>query len=281
MPVFLGGILGCALNPSGTSPALVFTQPTSQYVSTTADDPDAIEVSGKYYKLDSTVDPFNGVYMVIRNNCTNTGTLELAVANSSAATATVTGARQAYVGGIAGFTYGIGNSNLTGSSNAHYAVVRGVQNGIIKVGSARTGSTCAGGMVGGCCYTKIEQATVTRVEYQATTEQTANSSETLAAPAYRGMLGAVAGWVVKHSQISSSGATAVNATLVDNTNLNCSASIKNKTSYIGYAGVTGGQSVHRTNNVETHEIQVFSSPTYNGSTVTTSVFYGNGKKTIK
>lgn len=282
LPVFLGGILGCALDATGgTAPgALVFTKPTSQYVSTTEDEAE-ITVSGKYYKLDSSVTPFNGVYLVIRSNCSNTGTLEMATADASAASTSISGARQAYVGGIAGFTYGIGNSNLTGSSNAHYAVVRGVQNGIIKVGSARTGSICAGGIVGGCCYTKIEQATVTLVDYQATTEQTGNSSGTLAAPAYRGMLGGVVGWVVKHSQIGSSGASAVNAVLTDNTGLNCSASIANQTSLIGYAGITGGTSVHRTNNTEKHELVVYSSPTYNGETVTSSMIYGGGTKTIK
>lgn len=257
--VFLGGILGCVMPIAGVNSggALIFTGATAEAYT---------DSQGEHPIL-------NGLYIVVRTNCSNTGTLEMASGNSSAASNTATGARQVYVGGIAGFTYGIGNSNKSGSSNAHYAVIRGTQNGTIKVGSARTGCICAGGIVGGCCYTKVEAASAT-VTYAATTEQTFNGSA-LAAPLYRGMLGGIIGWAVKYSQVAT-----VNAALTDNTGLLCSASIGDNTSLKGYAGITGNKSVHRTSTKETHSLTLASASTYNGEALTSAMCYGGGGKSL-
>ncbi|MBO4447629.1 MAG: hypothetical protein J5764_05850 [Bacteroidales bacterium] len=253
VPMFLGGIVGCALNNSGTSSgAIIFTKSTN-------------------------TDSFNGVFLVVRDNCSNTGTLEMASASPSPSNTGVSGARLNYVGGIAGFTYGLGNSNTSGASNAHYAVLRGTQNGIIKVGSSKNGCIAAGGIVGGCCYTKVEAADVELVDYQATAEKTDGAD-----PVYRGTLGGVIGWVVKYSNIGASGKP-VNAILEDNTNLICSSStgVNDVDALKGYAGVTGGTSVHRTATKETHSVTIAGAPTYNGETVTEDMCYGGGKKTIQ
>lgn len=247
--LFLGGILGVALNNSGTSTGyIVFSKTTSELA---------------------------GPFLVIRTNCSNTGTLEFASASPSPSSATISGARLNYVGGIAGFTYGIGNTNASGSSNAHYAIVRGTQNGIIKLGSSVDGNVAAGGIVGGCCYTKVEQAVVTKVEYQATEELTAGK-----APVYRGILGAVIGWVVKYSNVGTASA-GVNATMEDNTGLICSKSSGFASSdvLIGYAGITGASSKHR-GDAEKHRIEIYGSPTFNGETLTADMIYGGGNKTV-
>ena len=243
---FVGGILGCALNQNGTtSGALVFTKTTSQ---------------------------MNGVFMVIRRNCKNTGTLELASASPAPCSPTISGARLNYVGGIAGFTYGLGRVNTSGTSDAHYAVVRGQQDGIIKVGSSKTGCIVSGGIVGGCCYTKVEQVDQCDVTFEATELETAG-----AAPAYRGVLGATIGLVIKYSQMGASGVP-VNANMSDNTGLLCSASIKDSESMLGYTGVTGATSVHRSSTKEKHKISIYGGPTLNSEEVTTEMCYGSGNK---
>lgn len=247
--LFLGGILGVALNNSGTSTG--------------------------YIVLSKTTSELAGPFLVIRASCSNTGTLEFASASPSPSSASISGARLNYVGGIAGFTYGIGNTNTSGSSNAHYAVVRGSQNGIIKLGSSVDGNVAAGGIVGGCCYTKVEQAVVTKVDYRATEELTAGK-----APVYRGILGAVIGWVVKYSNVGAASA-GVNATMEDNTGLKCSTSSGFNSSdvLIGYAGITGASSKHR-GDAEKHRIEIYGSPTFNGNTVTTDMIYGGGNITV-
>lgn len=250
VPIFLGGILGCSLNKSGTNGgALVLKKTTTQLV---------------------------GNFLVIRKTCTNTGTLEMASASPSPSNTGVSGARLNYVGGIAGFTYGIGNSSTTSSFNAHYAAIRGVQNGIIKVGSSASGCIAAGGILGGCCYTKVDQGEVQLVDYQATEEQTAGK-----APVYRGTLGAVVGWVVKFSNIGTqSPAAGINAVMEDNTGLICSSStgLDNTEALIGFAGVTGNKTVHKSTTEEKHRIDFYGTSTLNGVDVTADLCYGGGNK---
>lgn len=253
-PAFVGGLLGCALPQNGTDKgALVFTRATREGTSPT----------------------MNGVFMVIRKNCKNTGTLELASPSPSPSSPTVSGARLNYVGGIAGFTYGLGRVNDSGSSDAHYAVLRGQQDGVIKVGSPVSGCIAAGGIVGGCCYSKLETIDQCDVVYEATELETAGS-----APVYRGMLGAAIGWVVKYSNIGTA-ESPVNANMMDNTGLLCSASILDSESFLGYVGVTGATSVHRTATKEKHSITIAGSPTLNDTPVTAEMCYGGGNKTFQ
>ncbi len=249
-PIFLGGILGCSLNNSGTNGgALILTKTTSEMA---------------------------GNFLVIRKTCTNTGTLEMASASPSPSNTGVSGARLNYVGGIAGFTYGIGNTSTTSASNAHYAAVRGVQNGIIKLGSSAGGCFAAGGILGGCCYTKVDSGEVQLVDYQATEELTAGKE-----PVYRGMLGAVIGFVLKFSNIGNqSPAAGIDAVMMDNTGLICGSStgMDNTEAMIGFAGVTGAKSAHRTTTKETHRIDFYGTSTFNGMDVTAEMCYGGGGK---
>lgn len=250
-PVFLGGIVGVSLNSTTaalTNGALVLTKQT----------PD-----------------LNGNYIVIRKDNENTGILELASANGQSASATASGARLAYVGGIIGFAYGMGRTNDSGTSDAHYAVIRGKQNGIIKVGSSVTGCTAAGGLCGGCCYAKFEQASV-NVTYEKTALKTKNADAK-----YRGSLGAVVGHVVKYSDVTG----VIAATLTDNTGLPAYVASGNDMSgLVGYAGITGATSVHRTTTKETHKLTIKTGCTYNGTAITSdnigSLCYGGGNKAV-
>lgn len=249
-PIFMGGILGVSLNNSGTSSGAL--------------------------KLTSTTSQLNGNFLVIRASCSNTGTLEMASASPSPSTASISGARLNYIGGIAGFTYGIGNTAESGASNAHYAAVRGTQNGVIKLGSSKGGCFAAGGILGGCCYSKVDQGVVERVDYQATEELTAGQE-----PVYRGIMGAVIGFVLKYSNIGNQSTSAgIDAVMEDNTGLICSNSsgMDNTEAMIGFAGVTGAKSVHRTSTTETHRIDFYGTSTFNGIDVTADLCYGGGSK---
>lgn len=255
--LYLGGIIGYVINANGlSSGALVLTKPTTT---------------------------LNGNYVVCRANCINKGTLEMASANSSGMGGVMSGARQNYVGGICGFAYGMGNTNTSGSSNAHYAVIRGQQNGVIKVGSSVTGNSSAGGIIGGGCYVKIDDASV-NVTYEATSLKTNN-----AAPVYRGACAAVAGFMVKHSVIGIDGKNPVNATMENNTGLICSKDISNPAetlstldAYLGYAGISGAKSVDNTDKAVVHKLTVYGNPiaTLNGVTITEADLYGSGTKSI-
>lgn len=245
-PAFVGGILGCALHKNGTnSGSLVFFKTTSE---------------------------MNGLFLVIRRNCKNTGTLEVASPNPTPSGDNNTGARLNYVGGIAGFTYGMGRVNTSGTSDAHYAVVRGQQDGIIKVGSNASGSIAAGGILGGGCYTKVEQVDQCDVTYEATELEMNGASA-----AYRGTLGATIGWIVKYSQMGTADLP-VNANMTENTGLLCSASIPNDYQFVGYTGVTGATSVHRSSTKEKHRIDIYGTPSLNGEEVTADMCYGGGNK---
>lgn len=246
-PMFLGGIIGYVLNAKGLSSGAL--------------------------ELKKQTTTMNGNYIVCRKSCKNTGTLELASANASVIGASATGARQHYIGGICGFAYGMGK---TSSSSAHYAVIRGQQDGVIKVGSAQTGNSCAGGIIGGGCYVKIDQGSA-NVTYQATSLQTNG-----AAPKYRGACAAVAGFMLKDTNIGTDNGQAVNATMVDNTGLLCSGSLTDYTSLLGYAGITGNQSVDNTTATRLHNLNIYGKPiaTLNGNTITDADLYGGGGKTI-
>ncbi|MDY3784072.1 MAG: hypothetical protein SOZ66_07525, partial [Candidatus Cryptobacteroides sp.] len=245
VPVFLGGILGLSLNNAGTkSGALILTTATGS---------------------------LNGNYIVIRDSCANYGTLELATADGQPYTTSASGARLSYVGGIAGFTYGYGTVNAD-TDPRHYAVVRGKQNGTIKVGSSVTGSIAAGGIVGGCCYTQVDHASST-VTYEKTDLLTRG-----AAAQYRGCLGAVIGFVVKYSDV----AQATPGNLIDNTGLPVSPEITEGA--VGFLGITGATSVHNTSSKVTHESLIKTGSSYNGTAITADNLaeftYGAGKKRV-
>lgn len=249
VPLFMGGILGLSLNNSGTkSGYIILTEDTSK---------------------------LNGNYLLIRQNCENHGTLELASANKQAYSAAATGARLNYVGGIAGFTYGQGEvKDAEGKvvSSSHYALVRGKQIGTIKVGSSVQGCIAAGGIIGGCCYTKVENAS-SSVTYEKSDLITKDAPS-----AYRGCLGAVIGFVVKMSLVS----TAVPGTLVDNTGLSATTTLSSAEA-IGYLGITGAKTVDSSSST-THIVQIKTGSKYNDTAITkdniAEFTYGGGKKVV-
>lgn len=248
VPVFVGGILGISANNNGTN----------KYNSTT----EKWDSVG-YLFLTSPTSTLNGNYLVIRGSCANYGTLELATADGQPYTTMASGARLSYVGGIAGFTYGYGTVSTT--DPRHYAVVRGKQNGTIKVGSSVTGSIAAGGIVGGCCYTQVDHASST-VTYEKTELLTRGF-----AAKYSGCLAAVIGFVLKYSDV----ATATPGVLTDNTGLD---------GMTGFLGITGNKSVHETSDLVTHKTLIKTGSTYNGTAITAGNLaeftYGDGDKAV-
>lgn len=88
----------------------------------------------------------NGYYTVVRN-AVNTGNIKVYTANGQKAAVGNSGARQTYVGGIAGYMCGV--------SSADKAIVRGKSTCTITTGSA-LGGDIAGGLVGGGAMLSID-----------------------------------------------------------------------------------------------------------------------------
>ena len=97
---------------------------------------------------------YDGYYLITNYNCRNTGTLDVSSSAGQAAAVGVSGARELYVGGIAGVVHGIC------SKSGGYAVIRGNNNCTIKLGGTRGGEV-AGGIIGGACICKVEMSTST------------------------------------------------------------------------------------------------------------------------
>lgn len=126
----------------------------------------------------------NGYYTVVRG-AVNTGDIKVYTANGQKAAFGNSGARQTYVGGIAGYMCGV--------SSADRAIVRGKSTCTITTGSAH-GGDIAGGLVGGGAMLSIDT----------------NPSAATIFKSYegkpRGFLGAALGWVASKDFVSINGA---------------------------------------------------------------------------
>ena len=172
----------------------------------------------------------DGYYLIINYNCRNTGTIDVSSSAGQLAAFDISGARELYIGGIAGVVHGIC------SKSGGYAVIRGRSDCTIKVGGTRGGEV-AGGIVGGACLCKIEMATAS-IKY----EKTGN---TLFAPSKAGLLGACVGFVIKRCVIYG-GSSLDHA----NAQYNIDASGMNGYSVVasGFGGVTVNSSTYTYHN---------------------------------
>lgn len=144
------------------------------------DDIDATtkEAYGCYYNMGG------ACWTVIRKDCTNSGTIDVCVANGQPMTNGISGARQTYVGGIAGF---VRSGSVRGLNTKQFT---------IKLGS-NYGGICAGGILGGTYSAGIMDASVD-VKFEAS-----ENAQKI------GFVGAVLGWTTSYCTISSSTSSTV------------------------------------------------------------------------
>lgn len=126
----------------------------------------------------------NGYYTVVRG-AVNTGDIEVYTANGQKSALGNSGARQTYVGGIAGYMCGV--------SSTDKAIVRGKSTCTITTGSA-LGGDIAGGLVGGGAMLSID------TKPSATTIFKSYEGKPI------GFLGAALGWVASKDYVSINGA---------------------------------------------------------------------------
>lgn len=182
-------------------------------------------------------------YTVIRVNCVNTGNIDVCTANGQPMKDGISGARQTYVGGIAGF---VGGGVVRGNTDSASAYT-------IKLGSLY-GGICAGGILGGSYATKIDdQASCVNVNF-------AESDNAYVKPTKIGYVGAVLGWAASNISINNVKAEA---------SFDFSAGLTKENFKSGFAGVKSGAALTVT------------SCTYNKVAVAASDIYGGGTKTIK
>ena len=182
-------------------------------------------------------------YTVIRVNCVNTGNIDVCTANGQPMKDGISGARQTYVGGIAGFVGGGVVRGNKGSTSPY----------TIKLGSLY-GGICAGGILGGSYATKIDdQASCVNVNF-------AESDNAYVKPTKIGYVGAVLGWAASSISINNVKAEA---------SFNFPAELKEENFKSGFAGVKSGAAL------------TVSGCTYKGGAVETTDIYGGGTKTIK
>lgn len=181
-------------------------------------------------------------YTVIRVNCVNTGNIDVCTANGQPMKDGISGARQTYVGGIAGFVGGGIVRGNKGSASPY----------TIKLGSLY-GGICAGGILGGCYDTKInDKASCVNVNF-------AESDNTYVTPTKIGYVGAVLGWAASNISINDVKAEA---------SFNFPAELTTENYKSGFAGVRSGAALTVT------------SCTYNKAAVAATDIYGGGTKTI-
>ena len=182
-------------------------------------------------------------YTVIRVNCVNTGNIDVCTANGQPMKDGISGARQTYVGGIAGFVGGGVVRGNKGSTSPY----------TIKLGSLY-GGICAGGILGGSYATRIDDvASYVNVKF-------AESNNTYVTPTKIGYVGAVLGWAASSINIKDVKAEA---------SFNFPDELKKENFKYGFAGVKSGVAL------------TVSGCTYKGSAVETTDIYGGGTKTIK
>ena len=182
-------------------------------------------------------------YTVIRVNCVNTGNIDVCTANGLPMEDINSGARQTYVGGIAGF---VGGGVVRGNKASTSAYT-------IKLGSLY-GGICAGGILGGSYATRIDDvASYVNVKF-------AESDNTYVTPTKIGYVGAVLGWAASSISINNVKAEA---------SFDFSAGLTKENYKYGFAGVKSGAAL------------TVSGCTYKGGAVETTDIYGGGTKTIK
>ncbi len=182
-------------------------------------------------------------YTDIRVNCVNTGNIDVCTANGQPMKDGNSGARQTYVGGIAGF---VGGGVVRGNkaSTSDYT---------IKLGSLY-GGICAGGILGGSYATRIDDAaSYVNVNF-------AKSDNNYVTPTKIGYVGAVLGWAASNISINNVKAEA---------SFDFSAGLTKENFKSGFAGVKSGAAL------------TVSGCTYKGGAVETTDIYGGGTKTIK
>lgn len=181
-------------------------------------------------------------FTVIRVNCVNTGDIDVCTANGQPMKDGSTGARQTYVGGIAGFVGGGVVRGNKGSTSLY----------TIKLGSLY-GGICAGGILGGSYATRVDDAaSCVNVNF-------AESDNTYVTPTKIGYVGAVLGWAASSISINNVKAEA---------SFNFPAELTTENYKYGFAGVKSGAALTVT------------SCTYNKGAVADSDIYGGGTKTI-
>lgn len=182
-------------------------------------------------------------YTVIRVNCVNTGNIDVCTANGQPMADGNSGARQTYVGGIAGFVGGGVVRGNKGSASAY----------TIKLGSLY-GGICAGGILGGSYATKIDdQASCVNVNF-------AESDNAYVKPTKIGYVGSVLGWAASSISINKVKAKA---------SFNFPDGLTAENYKCGFAGVKSNAALTVTG------------CTYQGNAVAASDIYGGGTKTIK
>lgn len=182
-------------------------------------------------------------YTVIRVNCVNTGDIDVCTANGQPMKDGISGARQTYVGGIAGF---VGGGVVRGNKDSTSPYT-------IELGSL-FGGICAGGILGGSYATRVDDvASYVNVNF-------AKSANTYVTPTKIGYVGAVLGWAASSISIKDVKAEA---------SFNFPAELTTENYKSGFAGVKSGAALTVT------------SCTYNKVAVAASDIYGGGTKTIK
>lgn len=182
-------------------------------------------------------------YTVIRVNCVNTGDIDVCTANGQPMKDGISGARQTYVGGIAGF---VGGGVVRGNKDSTSPYT-------IELGSL-FGGICAGGILGGSYATRVDDvASYVNVNF-------AKSANTYVTPTKIGYVGAVLGWAASSISIKDVKAEA---------SFNFPAELTTENYKSGFAGVKSGAALTVTN------------CTYQGNAITASDIYGGGTKTIK
>lgn len=181
-------------------------------------------------------------FTVIRVNCVNTGDIDVCTANGQPMKDGSTGARQTYVGGIAGFVGGGVVRGNKGSTSPY----------TIELGSL-FGGICAGGILGGSYATRIDDvASYVNVNF-------AKSANPYVTPTKIGYVGAVLGWAASNISIKDVKADA---------SFNFPAELTTENYKSGFAGVRSGATLTVT------------SCTYNKAAVAATDIYGGGTKTI-
>lgn len=182
-------------------------------------------------------------YTVIRVNCVNTGNIDVCTANGLPMEDINSGARQTYVGGIAGFVGGGVVRGNKGSASAY----------TIKLGSLY-GGICAGGILGGSYATRIDDvASYVNVKF-------AESDNTYVTPTKIGYVGTVLGWAASSISINNVKAEA---------SFDFPTGLTKENFKSGFAGVKSGAAL------------TVSGCSYQGHVVTATDIYGGGTKTIK
>lgn len=195
--------------------------------------------SDGYYSLGK------GYYTVVRNTCYNVGTIDVCTANGQAVAVGTTGARQTYVGAIAGFVDGGSTTSVVRGNSTN-------QQCTIKVGSV-SGGICAGGILGGGYKVNIDGGSNANVNFTV-------SDNSFITPQKVGYIGAVLGWAASTVSIVKTAASA-SFDFNDSLKASCFAS--------GFAGVKTGVT-----------LTVAADCTYQGVKVETTDIYGGGTKKI-